>query len=189
MTEIEIRAILTKVQYINLLELANKFTFVKSEDLIVTYYWPYIDDIKRGNQTIKIANNQNTKKSRIVSKIKNASSSDLEYEFFTDERTAQNIDKLLYISKWGRRYQNIQKRNDYEYLFENINYGISLKYSTDWGYHMEIDVMIEGIERMEFYKKQIYKIYDSFSIKPLSEAEENILNKRILDNRKEDPII
>jgi hypothetical protein len=191
MTEIEIRAIITKEQFESLIGFCStNFKKVKKDDLIVTYYWPHDNNPNNPNQTIKIAKNQITSNARVVSKVKNVSG-EQEFEIFTDNDTAHAIDKLLYLSNIGKRYENIQQREDFELVSDGVTFGISMKYSTDWQYHMEIDTLIsnpEDTEKVKSTKEKILSLYEEFGVKPLSAEEETLFNKNLLANRKQDTL-
>jgi predicted adenylyl cyclase CyaB len=175
MLEIEKRGFLTEEKYNWLLDfLGENGKDLGMDDKEVVYYI-YPDKL------FKVVNNiskQNAKVSLKMNKIGEGSTFP-EDEVFFDQK---DFEKMKYIfdtiAKPERVMDGIQKRKNFEYK----GCEIAIKWSEAWGFHFEIEKMVNEQSEVEKAEKELHDIADELGIKILTEEELKEFTKKAEEN-------
>lgn len=164
MYEIEHRALLTEEAYKALSEkLAREATLLGSDDKEVSYYiFP--------DKLLKVVRNISKKTGKLSLKLNTlgAGSSFQEFEVpFPEESFAAMKNICNTISSPDQVIDGTQKRTNYE--FKGIE--IALKWSEDWGYHVEFEIMIPDLSGKEAADARIVEVAGTLSVPLMTEEE------------------
>jgi len=164
MYEIEHRAILTEEEYHALTEkLTHEAILLGIDNKDVSYYiFP--------DKLLKVVRNisKNTAKLSLKLNTLGESSSFQEFEVPFPEDSFETMKSICNsISSHDQVISGTQRRTNYEY--QGIE--IALKWSEDWGYHVELEIMISDLSEKESADSRIIKVARSLSI-PLMTDEE-----------------
>ncbi|MFA6414667.1 MAG: CYTH domain-containing protein [Candidatus Paceibacterota bacterium] len=164
MYEIEHRAVLTEEAYKQLAEkLAREATLLGADDKEVSYYiFP--------DKLLKVVRNISKGTGKLSLKLNalGAGSSFQEFEVSFPEdsfETMRNICKN--ISTPDQVISGTQKRTNYEYKGVEI----ALKWSEDWGYHVEFEVMISDLSGKQDADTHIREVAQNLSVPLMTEEE------------------
>ncbi len=162
--EIEFRSIIDKSRYNEL----KKFLARNAKDLgednkdVAFFIIP--------DKLLKVVNNISKKSAEIVfkaNKIGNGSSFKETHIFINQN----DIDKAIEIFKVLGITDNImcsfQKRHNY--LYKSVE--IALKYSGHWGYHLELEIMINNLKDKIKAEEKIKKVADELGIHLMTDKE------------------
>lgn len=161
--EIEHRSLITEEDFLRLRDFLNE----KAENLgndnkdTFFYIWP--------DKVIKVVENASTGKSKMALKPgrigKQSYFHESEITILPNEvEQAKRFCETLEPEKVMRAYQF---RTNYKYKEVEI----ALKYTQSWGFHMELEIMIDDLAKQDQAVVTIKNIADELNIKLLSEEE------------------
>lgn len=164
MYEIEHRAVLTETTYKELAEeLAQKATLLGSDDKEVSYYiFP--------DKLLKVVRNISKGTGKLSLKLNalGAGSSFQELEVPFPEESFETMKSICdKISTPDQVIGGTQKRTNYEYRGVEI----ALKWSEDWGYHVEFEIIIPDLSGKEAADMHIAEVAKALSVPLMTEEE------------------
>lgn len=164
MYEIEHRALLTEESYKELAEkLTHKAKLLGSDDKEVSYYiFP--------DKLLKVVRNISKGTAKISLKLNTlgAGSSFHESEVHFPEDSFETMKNICNsISAPEQVISGTQKRTNYEY--DGVE--IALKWSEDWGYHAEFEIMISDLSQKESADARIREVARNLSVLLMTEEE------------------
>ena len=164
MYEIEHRAVLTENAYTALAErLAHDAKLLGTDDKEVSYYiFP--------DKLLKVVRNISKGTGKLSLKLNTlgAGSSFKEFEVSFPEESFETMKHICEnISAPDQVISGTQKRTNYEYQGVEI----ALKWSEDWGYHVEFEIMISGLSEKEAADARIKGVAEALSVPLMTEEE------------------
>lgn len=164
MYEIEHRAVLTENAYNELAEkLAREAKLLGSDDKEVSYYiFP--------DKLLKVVRNISKGTAKISLKLTalGAGSSFQEFEAPFSENSFETMKSICErISTPDQIISGTQKRTNYE--FQGVE--IALKWSEDWGYHVEFEIMVNDLSEKETADVRIRDAANELSVPLMTEEE------------------
>jgi adenylate cyclase class IV len=177
MYEIEHRAILTKESYETLAEkLAHEATLLGTDDKEVSYYiFP--------DKLLKVVRNISKGTGKLSLKLNTlgAGSSFQEFEVLFPEDSFETMKSICAsISTPDQVINGTQKRTNYEYQGVEI----ALKWSEDWGYHTEFEIMISDLSEKEAADARIIEVAKNLSVPLMTEEEVAAFSAEVKSKRK-----
>ncbi len=176
--EIEFRSLLNKSQYKKIQEFLNKNAKDLGEDNQNIYFFLLSDRI------VKVVNNLSKKIAKIVIKLNRLGRgrSDFEeIEILIDPSDFNKAVKLFSALPFDQIQNIYQKRHNYKYKGVDL----ALKHTESWGYHMELEVVIEDRSKKEVAEEKIRKVAKELGIKIMSEQELTDFAKKIDERYKQ----
>lgn len=164
MYEIEHRAVLTETAYDELSEkLEREATLLGTDDKEVSYYiFP--------DKLLKVVRNVSEKSAKLSLKLTalGTGSSFQEFEVPFPEKSFETMKNICEsISAPDQVISGTQKRTNYEY--KGIE--IALKWSEDWGYHTEFEIMVNDLSEKEAADTRIRDVAKELSVPLMTEEE------------------
>lgn len=164
MYEIEHRAVLTEEAYNRLAEkLASEAALLGADDKEVSYYiFP--------DKLLKVVRNISKGTAKLSLKLTTlgAGSSFQEFEVPFPEDSFETMKSICEnISTPDQVISGTQKRTNYEYKGVEI----ALKWSEDWGYHAEFEVMISDLSEKESTDARIREAAAALAVPLMTEEE------------------
>lgn len=164
MYEIEHRALLTEETYGALAQrLAKETRGLGNDDKEVSYYiFP--------DKLLKVVRNisKGTAKLSLKLNVLGAGSSFQEFEVSFPEESFETMKSICSnISAPEQVISGTQKRSNYAY--EGVE--IALKWSEDWGYHVEFEIMVSDLSEKEGADARIREVAKRFSVPLMTEEE------------------
>jgi adenylate cyclase class IV len=177
MYEIEHRAVLSEEQYNELAEkLTHEATLLGSDDKEVSYYiFP--------DKLLKVVRNISKGTAKLSLKLNalGAGSSFQEFEIPFPEESFETMKNICdSISAPDQVISGTQKRTNYEYLGVEI----ALKWSEDWGYHVEFEIMVFDLSEKETADARIEKVAQDLSVSLMTDEEVKIFSDRVRTKKK-----
>jgi predicted adenylyl cyclase CyaB len=134
------------------------------EDDKDSYFFIFSDKL------LKVVDNISKKNAKIALKMSRiGDGSDFEeIEFKIDP---QNVDKAVHMFKKLGGYDTFMKafQKRHNYMYKDVE--IAVKYSDNWGYHVEMEIMINNLEEKSKADVHINKIAEELNIKLMTDAE------------------
>jgi predicted adenylyl cyclase CyaB len=161
--EIEHRARFEEGKYNEL----QKFLGASAEDLGQddkdVYFFLFPDKL------VKTVNNVSKKTAKIVLKLnKIGKGSDFEeIEIPIHQEDFDKATKLFITLETGEYMRSYQKRHNY--LYRDIE--LALKWSEDWGHHLELEVVVNDISKKEDAEKKIFALAEELGVKIMTNQE------------------
>ena len=164
MYEIEHRAVLTGEAYKELAEkLEREATLLGSDDKEVSYYiFP--------DKLLKVVRNVSKGTAKLSLKLTalGAGSSFREFEVPFPEDSFETMKSICEnVSTPDQVISGTQKRTNYDYQGVEI----ALKWSEDWGYHVEFEIMIPDLSEEEAADARIHTVAAELSVPLMTEEE------------------
>lgn len=162
--EIEFRAKISKNKYDSL----NRFLKQNAQDLgednkdTLFYILP--------DKLFKVVNEASKNKAKIVLKSNRIGNGNEfgEWEIKIDPNDYEKtIDMFNHMNFPGKSMRAWQERHNY--LYKGVE--IAVKYSEYWEHHVEMEIVIDNIEKKQEAEKQIKKIADELEIKLMTNEE------------------
>lgn len=177
MYEIEHRAVLTEEAYNELAErLVKEATLIGSDDKEVSYYI-------FSDKLLKVVRNISKKSAKISLKLNvlGAGSSFKEFEVPFPEESFEMMKSICeHISTPDQVISGTQKRTNYEYQGVEI----ALKWSEDWGYHVEFEIMISDLSEKKTADARIREAARALSVSLMTEAEVKAFQAEVESKKK-----
>lgn len=161
--EVEMRAIFNKEKYDQLKSFLDINAKDLGEDDKDTFVYLLPDKI------IKAVNNVSHKTAKIVLKLNQITKASAieEIEIPINPSDFQNAAKLFSSLPFDQSMNFYQKRHNY--IFNGVE--IALKYSEDWGYHMELEVLVTDWIKQGVAEEKIHKIAKQLGVKIMTEQD------------------
>jgi len=160
--EVEIRGFLNKNKYKKLISFLDKHSRVKDIDHRETVFFII------PKKTLKVTKQISKNSAKIALKVGEIGRNiQEEYEVSIDP---QDFDLMVNLFKklgFTQVQYTLQKRNNYRYK----NYEIAVKWSKDWGYHFEIEKVIQDPALAEETKRELNQFARKLGLKTMSERE------------------
>jgi len=162
--EVEFRTLLTEGQYLSLMDFLLKNGEDLGEDDKDTYFFIFQDKL------LKVVNNLSKKSGKIVLKLnklgKGSDFEEIEIPIVQDQvdRTAK-LFELLNLP--AQIIHNGQKRRNF--VYQGVE--IAMKYSDDWGYHAELEIVIGEPKEKEAAVIRIEEISKKLGLKLMTDEE------------------
>ncbi len=161
--EIEYRALLSEEEYLSLRSFLNDNSELLGNDNKDTYFYIWNDKV------IKVVQNAGTLATKMVLKPGRIG----EQSHF--EETEIKLDPEMFeISKKfceqllpEKIMRSFQFRTNY--IYRNVE--IALKYTQVWGFHIELEIMVETVEEKESAEKVIRSVADDLKLEILDNAQ------------------
>lgn len=175
--EIEFRSILGKKKYDNLRKFLDKKACDLGEDNKDVFFFLLQDRI------VKVVNNISQKTAKIVIKLNRLGRGTCDFEEIEIPINPTDFDKtvrLFSALQFDQIQNSFQKRHNYE--FGGVE--LALKHSESWGYHMELEIVVDDISKKEEAESKIKDVANKLSIKIMTEQEITDFAKRIDEQYK-----
>lgn len=177
MYEIEHRALLTEDQYHQLSErLRTDAELLGQDDKDVAYYiFP--------DKLLKVVKNI-SKNTGVLSLKLNTLGNGSSFQEVEAPFSPESYDAMRHIcdeiSTPSQVIVGTQKRTNF--MYEGVE--IALKWSEDWSYHVELEVMIDDLSKKDAADQQIRSVADSLSISLMTEEEVAAFTAKVRANRQ-----
>lgn len=177
MYEIEHRALLTEEAYNQLAEkLAREAKLLGSDDKEVSYYIFH-------DKLLKVVRNISKGTGKLSLKLNTLGmgSSFQEFEVPFPEESFEMMKNICEsISTPDQIISGTQKRTNYE--FQDVE--IALKWSEDWGYHAEFEIMISDLSEKESADARIKEAAKALSVSLMTEEEVATFSAEVRSKKK-----
>jgi adenylate cyclase class IV len=177
MYEIEHRTLLTQDEYNALKERLLEKGVMLGEDNKEVSYYIYSDKL------LKIVHNISKKTAKISLKLNalgsGSSFKELEVEF-PEESTELMNEICGHISGADQVIQGTQQRTNFKY--QNVD--IALKWSEDWSYHAEFEMMISDLAEKEAADNHIKSVAESLGVTLMTEEEVAVFITKVREAKK-----
>ena len=130
------------------------------------------------DRIVKVANKVSKNVAKIVIKLNRLGRGSSDFEEIEIPINPSDFNRAvkLFSSLPFDQIQNIyQKRHNYEYKGVEL----ALKYTESWGYHMELEIVIDDRFKKEEAEEKIKKVAKELGIKIMSEQEIGDFAKKI----------
>lgn len=163
--EVEKRGLLTKERYLDLISRLHKDAIEKGENNTETFFY-----LQESAQT-KVQRNVSSKSAKIAWKSGGNSGTEKRTEIelaiqYKDYDLANTLVKKLLTD--AQVFSTNQLRRDY--VLDGVQ--IALKYSEDWGYHAELEQVVDSDAGVDSAIQSITSLADKLDIRLLSKEEE-----------------
>jgi predicted adenylyl cyclase CyaB len=163
--EVEVRAIFDEEKY----KLLYTFLDTNAKDLgeddkdVYFYLLP--------NKVIKSVNNISKKTAKIVMKLNRVGKGGNEAEEIEIQISPSDFPKAVkFFSEleFDEVQQSFQKRKNY--MYKDVE--IALKYSDSWGYHMELEIMVDDKSKQENAEKKLNEVANELGVHIMTQDEQ-----------------
>ena len=161
--EIEFRSRFAKEKYTKLKRFLDKKAELLGPDDKDVYFFTFPDKL------LKVVDNVSKDNAKIVLKmnrIGNGSNFE-EFEIPISRHDVKKTVKVFKLLGFTKLMMTPQKRINY--LYKGVE--LALKYSTVWGYHLELEVLIKNIKQKATVELKIRAVADELEVKLMSEEE------------------
>lgn len=163
MIEIEFRARFSKDEYNRLKNFLDHKAKVLGPDNKAVYFFHMPDKL------LKVVNNTSKKSAKIVLKL-NKIGNGSDFEEVEIPISQKDVEKAVKVFK-SLGFENVmitpQKRVNY--LYKGVE--LALKYSSVWGYHLELEVLVRSVKKKSEAEDKIFAVAKELGIKIMSEKE------------------
>lgn len=161
--EVEFRALLTKESHGALMKtLEEKSADLGEDDKDVYFFFPE-------GKILKAVHNVSRKSGKIVLKLSRigAGSAFEEIEIPIAENDVEKAARMFRALGVPEGFHSFQKRRNFSYKGVEV----AVKYSDVWGYHAELEIMINAPDEQPAAEQKIRAVADEFNLKLMSEEE------------------
>ncbi|MBP8591555.1 MAG: CYTH domain-containing protein [Patescibacteria group bacterium] len=162
--EIELRSLLDKRKYVALKKFLDTNAKSLGKDDKDVYFFLLPDRI------VKAVKNISQKTAKIVIKLNRLGRGRSDFEEIEIPISPLDFDKAVKLFS-SLRFDQIQ--NSYQtrqnYLYEGVE--IALKHTDSWGYHMELEVIIDDLSKKNEAERKIYQVANKLGVKIMTEEE------------------
>lgn len=172
--EIEHRALLTEDQYNNLLAYLSEHATDLGADDKQVYFFLMPDKL------LKVSHNISKQSGKITLKLnrigQGSAFEEIEFPIAAEDVTkAVNLFKLL-----GHEYlvePTIRRRN---YVYNGVEFAV--KYSKSWGYHAELEIVIDDPKHQAAADSQIHSVASELGLTLMTDEEQAAFTKNVEQN-------
>ncbi len=162
--EIELRSVFNKKKYNEI----KKFLKEKAKDLGAdnkdVYFFIMPDKLS------KVVNNISKGDAKIVTKLNKIGQGDLfkEIEVTINKKDFEKAVKLFKsLDLTNNVMHSFQQRHNY--LYKEVE--LALKYSEVWGYHLEMEIVINGLKKEKEAKKKLCSVAKELNVQIMTDEE------------------
>jgi len=161
--EIEFRSRFDSKKHEELKNLLNKKAEDLGEDDKDVYFFLFPDKL------LKVVNNISKKNAKIVLKLNKIGKGTNfeEIEVPIGQEYFEKAVKFFIALKTGDYMHSFQKRHNY--LYKDVE--LALKWSEIWGYHLELEVVVNDISQRVEADKKIFAIAEELGVKIMADEE------------------
>lgn len=175
--EIELRSAFDEKKHNELKEFLDKNAKDLGEDDKDVYFFLLPDKIT------KAVHNVSKKTSKIVIKLNRIGRGTSDFEEIEISINSSNFDKAVKLFSalpFDQIQNSYQKRHNY--LLEGVE--IALKWTDSWGFHMELEIMVDDKAKREDAENKIRKVAEKLGVQIMSEEELKDFTEKVDENYK-----
>ena len=175
--EIELRSVFDGKKYNELKEFLGKNAEDLGEDDKDVFFFLLPDKIT------KATHNVSKKTAKIVIKLNRIGRGTSDFEEIEIPINPSDFDKAVKLFSalpFDQIQNSYQKRHNY--LLDGVE--IALKWTESWGYHMELEIVVDDVAKREDAENKIRKVAEKLGVQIMSEEELKDFTKKIDENYK-----
>lgn len=175
--EIELRSIFGKAKHDQIKKYLDKNAKDLGEDDKDVYFFLLPDRIT------KAVNNVSRKSAKIVIKLNRIGRGTSDFEEIEIPINPSDFDKavkLFSALQFDQIQDSYQKRHNY--LLDGVE--IALKWTDSWGYHMELEIVVDDKSKKDAAEVKIRKVADRLGVRIMTEDELKEFARKIDENYK-----
>ena len=175
--ETELRAVFDEKKHGELKDFLDKNAEDLGEDDKDVYFFLLPDKIT------KAVHNVSKKTSKIAIKLNRIGRGTSDFEEIEIPINPSDFDKAVKLFSalpFNQIQNSYQKRHNY--LLDGVE--IALKWTDSWGYHMELEIMVDDKAKREDAESKIRKVAEKLGVQIMSEEELKDFTKKIDENYK-----
>ena len=175
--EIELRSVFDRKKYNELKEFLGKNAEDLGEDDKDVFFFLLPDKIT------KATHNVSKKTAKIVIKLNRIGRGTSDFEEIEIPINPSDFDKAVKLFSalpFNQIQNSYQKRHNY--LLDGVE--IALKWTESWGYHMELEIVVDDVAKREEAENKIRKVAKKLGVQIMSEEELKDFTKKIDENYK-----
>jgi len=175
--EIELRSVFDKKKHDELKDFLDKNAEDLGEDDKDVFFFLLPDKIT------KATHNVSKKTAKIVIKLNRIGRGTSDFEEIEIPINPSDFDKAVKLFSalpFDQIQNSYQKRHNY--LLEGVE--IALKWTDPWGYHMELEIVVDDKAKREDAENKIRKVAEKLGVQIMSEEELKDFTKKIDENYK-----
>lgn len=175
--EIELRSVFDRKKYNELKEFLGKNAEDLGEDDKDVFFFLLPDKIT------KATHNVSKKTAKIVIKLNRIGRGTSDFEEIEIPINPSDFDKAVKLFSalpFDQIQNSYQKRHNY--LLNGVE--IALKWTESWGYHMELEIVVDDVAKREEAENKIRKVAEKLGVQIMSEEELKDFTKKIDENYK-----
>ncbi len=161
--ELEYRSVVDEAKYKDLLNFLNVNAENLGENNKHTFHFILSDKL------VNVTDLQSKNSAKIVLKLGKIGK-DSHFEEVEIPIEQKYYDKAVYLFKSlgvGDIIESVQTRTDYKYKEVEL----AVKYSLEWGYHVELERVVDESSDMEVEKNKIFEVANELGLKILTDEE------------------
>lgn len=179
MIEIELRSMFDKEKFNSLKDFLDKSAEYLGQDDKDVHFYIFSDKL------LKVTDNISKESAKLTLKLNRiGQGSDFEEIEFPIQRS--DVEKAVKMFDLLEMTNNVihsfQSRHNYS--FKGVE--LALKYSSEWRYHLELEIMVENESQKEEAEKRIHKVADELDVKIMSEDELKEFVKKVEAEKKKE---
>jgi len=177
--EIELRAMFGKGKFISLKNYLDKNAEYLGQDDKDVYFYIFPDKL------LKVTDNISNKSAKLTLKL-NRIGQGTNFEEIEFPIQREYVKKAVKIFNSLRMTDNIihSFQTRYNYRYKGVD--LALKYSPEWKYHLELEILIENESQKEDAEKRIYEVAKELDVRIMTEEELKEFVKKVeAEKRKE----
>ena len=163
--EVEVRAVFNEAKYNDLKVFLDQNAKDLGQDDKDVYFYLL------PNKVVKVVNNISKQTAKIVMKLNRVGKGRNEAEEIEIAISPSDFDKAVkFFSEltFDEVQHSFQKRQNY--LFDNVE--LALKYSDSWGYHLELEIMIDDESKQKEAEIKLSQVAQKLGVKIMNEEEQ-----------------
>ncbi len=175
--EIELRSVFDEKKHNELKEFLGKNAEDLGEDDKDVFFFLLPDKIT------KATHNVSKKTAKIVIKLNRIGRGTSDFEEIEIPINPSDFDKAVKLFSalpFDQIQNSYQKRHNY--LLDGVE--IALKWTESWGYHMELEIVVDDVAKREEAENKIRKVAEKLGVQIMSEEELKDFTKKIDENYK-----
>ena len=175
--EIELRSVFDRKKYNELKEFLGKNAEDLGEDDKDVFFFLLPDKITKATHNIS------KKTAKIVIKLNRIGRGTSDFEEIEIPINPSDFDKAVKLFSalpFDQIQNSYQKRHNY--LLDGVE--IALKWTESWGYHMELEIVVDDVAKREDAENKIRKVAEKLGVQIMSEEELKDFTKKIDENYK-----
>lgn len=175
--EIELRSVFDEKKHNELKEFLGKNAEDLGEDDKDVFFFLLPDKIT------KATHNVSKKTAKIVIKLNRIGRGTSDFEEIEIPINPSDFDKAVKLFSalpFDQIQNSYQKRHNY--LLDGVE--IALKWTESWGYHMELEIVVDNVAKREEAENKIRKVAEKLGVQIMSEEELKDFTKKIDENYK-----
>ena len=175
--EIELRSVFDEKKYNELKEFLGKNAEDLGEDDKDVFFFLLPDKIAKATHNIS------KKTAKIVIKLNRIGRGTSDFEEIEIPINPSDFDKAVKLFSalpFDQIQNSYQKRHNY--LLDGVE--IALKWTESWGYHMELEILVDDVAKREEAENKIRKVAEKLGVQIMSEEELKDFTKKIDENYK-----